>query len=104
MNTIYYAKSLLGVDEIDPKWQSIPGMQYIMESGEKPGEGIKIKISVDNKRLIAFSPEYIISQILDYLKTEINTAVTDPASVVINVLVGTFYSSVDSISLEPKAI
>lgn len=67
-------------------------MQYIMEMGENAGEGIKIKISVDNGRLISFSPEYIISQILGYLKTEISTSVVNPARVVVNVCFFSFVS------------
>lgn len=85
MNTLYYVKSLLGADEIDSEWKEILGMQYIMEMGEIAGYGIKIKISVDNGRLISFSPEYIISQILTYLQTEIATCVTSPARLVLNV-------------------
>ena len=85
MNTLYYVKSLLGADEIDSEWKEILGMQYIMEMGENAGDGIKIKISVDNGRLISFSPEYIISQILAYLQTEIATCVTSPARLVLNV-------------------
>ena len=60
-------------------------MQYIKENGKNLGDGIKIKISVDNGRLISFSPEYIVSQIFGFLKTEFEPVVPNPARIVINV-------------------
>ena len=80
---------MLGKNRVDPEWKKIPGMQYRIK--ERPdGEGLQIQLTVDNGKIITFSPEYIVSQIFEFLKKSIEEQHLGFNNIVINVCIVLF--------------
>ena len=77
-------KYLLGKTKVDPEWKKIPGMQYRIKE-RSDGEGLQIQLTVDNGKIITFSPEFIVSQIFEFVNKSIEEQHLGFNNIVINV-------------------